>query len=200
VAGSTWPEDEKALLDGLDSLLRAGRCQMILVPHEPTKDHLAALSSSLQSKGIDFSLYSSGRWTTEPVLIVDQVGILAELYAWGDIAFVGGSFKGSVHSVMEPLGAHLLTLVGPHFSNNREAMEFSKIPVGPFMAVQKCSDADSLNRTVSLLIDHGKQDRKMAIEKAFNERLGASRRIYDTLFSGTAQAGPSGDHGLSLRY
>lgn len=199
VAGSTWPDDERVLLDGLDSLLKAHRCQLILVPHEPTSEHIEALSQWLKAKDISFSTYSKGSFdSAHDVLIVDEVGVLAELYAWGDFAFVGGSFKGSVHSVMEPLGAHLLTLVGPHFANNREALEFCKIPVGPFMAVQKCSDGDSLNRTVSLLIDQKKEERKPAIEKAFNERLGASRRIYDTLFTG-APAGPSDDPGLSLR-
>ena len=36
------------------------------------------------------------------VLVVDSVGLLAKLYGLADIAFVGGSFRGSVHNVMEP--------------------------------------------------------------------------------------------------
>ena len=36
------------------------------------------------------------------VLIIDKMGLLAKLYGLADIAFVGGSFRGSVHNVMEP--------------------------------------------------------------------------------------------------
>lgn len=62
-------------------------------------------------------------------MLVDSVGLLAELYTLGQIAFVGGSFRGSVHSVMEPLAAGCITLVGPDHLNNREAVEFQLVRV-----------------------------------------------------------------------
>jgi 3-deoxy-D-manno-octulosonic-acid transferase len=129
VAGSTWPQDERILIEGLAPLLLKQKIQMLLVPHEPTNAHIQSLERQLTKAGLQFQKYSDGlAWTSAQVLIVDQVGVLAELYQWANIAFVGGSFKASVHSVMEPLGAGCLTLVGPYYSNNREALEFSQIP------------------------------------------------------------------------
>jgi 3-deoxy-D-manno-octulosonic-acid transferase len=58
---------------------------------------------------------------------VDQTGILAELYTQAQFAFVGGSFKKTVHSVMEPLAAGCVTFVGPKHQNNREALAIKNV-------------------------------------------------------------------------
>jgi len=55
------------------------------------------------------------------VLIVDTVGILAKLYRLADIAFVGGSFHGSVHNVMEPAAMAKPVIFGPTIHNAYEA-------------------------------------------------------------------------------
>ena len=55
------------------------------------------------------------------VLIVDTVGLLAQLYRLADIAFVGGSFRGSVHNVMEPAAMAKPVIFGPTIQNAHEA-------------------------------------------------------------------------------
>ena len=72
-----------------------------------SKEHLQSLQDSLAQLNIGSELYSNTETWRQPVLILDQIGILAELYTWGTAAFVGGSFKKQVHSVMEPLAAGL---------------------------------------------------------------------------------------------
>lgn len=128
VAGSTWDEDEEVLIamaDKTRSWLR-----VILVPHEPTPQHLQHLEARLQAMGLASVRYSSAsRWPEATVLLIDQIGILAELYLRGRFAFVGGSFRKTVHSVMEPLAAGCLTFVGPLHLNNREAIEFKGLKV-----------------------------------------------------------------------
>lgn len=124
IAGSTWPEDEAPLLEALS---QSSAWRMILVPHEVHQDHLDLIKETLKKKSMSFRLYSDGGPWTEKVLIVNQVGFLAELYAWGDLAFVGGSFKKQVHSVMEPLAAGLRVIVGPSHLNNREALHFREV-------------------------------------------------------------------------
>lgn len=199
VAGSTWPQDEKVLIEGLERPLKDRKMQLVLVPHEPTDKHILEIEDRLKAAGLTFQRYSRGeKWDGTHVLIVDQMGILAELYQWSDMAFVGGSFKGSVHSVMEPLGAGCVTLVGPHFKNNREAMEFCKVPVGPFTAVQECGDALILGRTAEWLLGDHTERRKQILE-AFNQRLGASRRLYEAVFGASAGSAGRAGPGLSLR-
>src|SRR5437667_410848 len=57
-----------------------------------------------------------------PVIVVDRVGILADLYALGDAAFVGGGFhRAGLHSVLEPAVFGVPTVFGPHWRMSRDA-------------------------------------------------------------------------------
>jgi 3-deoxy-D-manno-octulosonic-acid transferase len=128
VAGSTWPEDEAVLLPVIARFRSTLR--WILVPHEPTDSHLRALETQLDQSGIPHQRYSQiNSWQRAAVILVDQTGILAELYSRADFAFVGGSYRKTVHSVMEPLAAGCPTFVGPFYRNNREAIEFKTVPL-----------------------------------------------------------------------
>ncbi len=127
IAGSTWPEDEKEIIPVLKDLIR-GRVQVMIAPHEPTDEHVARLKKQIMRTGIRPLLYSEGQsWPANQVLIIDQVGILADLYAWADWAFVGGSFRRQVHSVMEPLAHGCKTFFGPYHLNSREAVLFQEL-------------------------------------------------------------------------
>ncbi len=194
VAGSTWKADEEVLLDALTPLLIAKRMQLILVPHEPDHSHIQALAGELEKRGLSHARFSSEKeWGDRDILLVDRIGVLAELYQWGTFAFVGGSYRGSVHSVMEPLGAGLITLVGPHHLNNREATEFAKISIGPFSAVHPCPNAESFKRTAELILEGDAATRKVEILKAFDSRLGASARLTAGIFDRKSAIRADGD-------
>lgn len=178
VAGSTWPEDEKVLIAGLKPHLSNGKLKLILVPHEPTESHLTELKARLSGEGLTYSMYSSEQnWMDRDVLLVDQLGVLAELYLWADLAFIGGSFRKTVHSVMEALGAECFTIVGPKHTNNREATEFTG------KGVTVVNSADELTQTVGDLLAHRDriQDVQLKLKKEFEARLGASRKLLQHL-------------------
>src|SRR3989449_4752481 len=57
-----------------------------------------------------------------PVIVVDRVGILADLYALADAAFVGGGYhRAGLHSVLEPAVFSVPVIVGPHWHGSRDA-------------------------------------------------------------------------------
>ena len=176
IAGSTWPEDEKVLLPALAPLLKAKKLRLILAPPEPTPEHLQSLREQFHSADIDPNIFSNAE-SWDQVLIVDKVGWLAELYAWGDLAFVGGSFKRTVHSVMEPLGAGLKTFVGPLHTNNREAIEFQSV----MGAVKAVENAEQLRVEVEALSLAQLRAFKPALQKEFAARLGATKKLVDLL-------------------
>ena len=130
VAGSTWDEDEEELLTAAHELIKNKELKLIVVPHEPSPEHLIRLESRIAHFHLSSRRMSEGKaWSDRQILIVDRVGVLAELYRWGSLAFVGGSFRGSVHSVMEALGAGAITFVGPDHGNNREAITFKGLMI-----------------------------------------------------------------------
>ncbi len=168
MCGSTWPQDEKVLLQAVAKLNEKFKspnsieCQnskdsqknlkivFVFVPHEVDSSHILHLESEIQSLGLTSLRYSSEEsFCNQDILIVDRVGILAELYQISGVAFVGGSFKWQVHSVMEALACGLITLVGPHYKNNREAIEYSQFEVSPARVTVNTTPADPAAYTLN---------------------------------------------------
>lgn len=134
IAGSIWPEDLLPVLSASDETFGHFAHTLFVVPHEISESFIGDIEQ-LAGK-IGFKKSEIARFThlneNEPahklrLVIVDSVGLLAELYQQGAVAFVGGSFRKTVHSVMEPLAAGCLTVVGPLHMNNREAIEFQTL-------------------------------------------------------------------------
>ena len=128
IAGSTYTEDEKVLLPAYQ-LLRQNESEhsprLILVPHEPTPERIKEIREHLDREKLAYLCFSELTPAVDlsavDVLIVDAVGLLAKLYGLADIAFVGGSFRGSVHNVMEPAAMAKPVIFGPTIQNAHEA-------------------------------------------------------------------------------
>jgi 3-deoxy-D-manno-octulosonic-acid transferase len=123
VAGSTWPTDEEHLLP---AFFRGGTgARLVIAPHEPTEEHLVGIEDGLNRKYVRNRRLSDVLRDRQPLpgaVVVDRLGVLADLYRIADIAFVGGGFSDSgVHSVLEPAAAGIPVLMGPRHGNAREA-------------------------------------------------------------------------------
>src|SRR5213593_4739437 len=125
VAGSTWPSDEAVLLPAFADLLhQLPTARLLLAPHEPNPDHLAGISERLRHLKLPrpVRLSQLEHAKAGPVIVVDRVGILADLYALGDVAFVGGGFhRAGLHSVLEPAVFGVPSVFGPHWRMSRDA-------------------------------------------------------------------------------
>ncbi len=124
IGGSIWPQDARHLLPALfKSMEQFESLKVIMAPHEPNEYALEMLEDSFQQEGFSTLRLSKFKSpvTDLRVILVDKVGILAELYYQANLAFIGGSFRGSIHNVMEPAVAGLPVLFGPTYHNSREA-------------------------------------------------------------------------------
>jgi len=134
VVGSTWPSDEDVIFDALSTLYRMDvPLWVVLVPHEPTKEHLHQIEQRLTAMGIRshrLSEVEAGKSGETQVLLVDRVGILASLYALGDMSFVGGGFGPGIHNVLEPAALGKIVFFGPRYTNSYEARQLKNRGVG----------------------------------------------------------------------
>lgn len=158
--GSSWPQDEEVIFPTLKAWCAKGR-KVILASHEVKPERIENIARQLQSLKLTYTTSSTTTgWDSEDVLLVDQIGILQELYALaaehsGSMAFVGGSFKDKVHSVMEPLAAGLPVVVGPYHLNNREALQFQNITLAnELFAVNTVANSEELSRVENLVSSH----------------------------------------------
>ena len=128
ILGSTWPPDEALWLPILADLLdRFADLRIVLAPHEPRPERLTSLERDLRRGGIGITRLSHWLARPEPLpatcrcILVDSVGVLAEIYRAGTLAYVGGSFTSGVHNTMEPAIAGQPVLFGPVIQNAVEA-------------------------------------------------------------------------------
>jgi 3-deoxy-D-manno-octulosonic-acid transferase len=125
VAGSTWPADERVLLSALAGVRGEGKWRLVVAPHEPTPAHVSGLERALRAAGLTHARLPDMSVSDVPpvdALVVDRVGVLADLYAAADVAYVGGGFGAAgLHSVVEPAALAVPVLFGPRHGNAGEA-------------------------------------------------------------------------------
>ena len=177
VAGSTWPKGERHLIPVVAALSqRHGALRLIVAPHEPTPSHLAELEWRLSDVGlasVRLSKLEEGE-PPERAVVVDRVGVLGEIYAVADAAYVGGGFgTRGLHSVLEPAALGVPVLYGPNHQNAREAAELMECGGG-----REVRDGEALERALDLWLGDPEARRSAgAAAAAYVEgNLGAGRR------------------------
>lgn len=119
LAGSTWEADEAILLRSFSQVWADHpKARLILVPHQPTVAHLQQLEAAAIRHRLPPPVRWSRRQATDPLpplTVVDSVGLLASLYPFASLAYVGGGYGArGIHSVLEPAAAGRMVVVGPH--------------------------------------------------------------------------------------
>ncbi|HZX62518.1 MAG TPA: glycosyltransferase N-terminal domain-containing protein [Bacteroidales bacterium] len=121
LAGSTWPEDEKILLPFI--LETKTKFKFIIAPHEVHKARIDGLMSQVGSGGLRFSQASDKNIREARVLVIDSIGLLASLYRYAFVSFVGGGFGVGIHNILEPAAFGVPVIFGPNYERFREARE-----------------------------------------------------------------------------
>ena len=180
VLGSTWPPDEQLWLPILAGLLeRHGDLRVVLTPHEPTPRRLAGLERRLSAAGLGHArlsaLLEDPQLDPGPVVLTDSIGVLAEIYRSGHLAYVGGSFTTGVHNTMEPAVCSLPVFFGPRIGNAEEAGQLVRRGAGRVLK----KPAEALAAASELLADEDrrKQVGELAHEVVLEQRGATARSI-----------------------
>jgi 3-deoxy-D-manno-octulosonic-acid transferase len=175
VAGSTWHSDEEVLLPAFARFAAEHPARLLLAPHQPNPNHLAHAQAACRAAQLRSERLSALEFTTSPlpqVVLIDRLGVLADLYAIADLAFVGGAFQeAGVHSVVEPAALGVPVLLGPRHRNAVEAGEL--IAAGGGLAV---TDSVSLSAAFREHLDTASRSRAGAAARVYvQSRLGGAR-------------------------
>ncbi|HWV57841.1 MAG TPA: glycosyltransferase N-terminal domain-containing protein [Longimicrobiales bacterium] len=177
VAGSTWPTDEAMLVPAFAALSRELPSRLIIAPHEPSDAHLQGVQRALDAEGVRHRRLAEVEADDAPIpdaVIVDRVGVLADLYSAADVAYVGGGFhRAGLHSVVEPAALGVPAVYGPRHGNAREGDELAAAGGGYIEA-----DAAALTtRFRTLARDEGARRVAGEAARAYVEsQLGGARR------------------------
>lgn len=123
VAGSTWEEDEIELLHFVK---QHPQIKFIIAPHEIDAENLKDVKQQFINAVFYSELLkpqtSNSKPQTSNVLIIDNVGMLARLYKYAHITYVGGGFgEEGVHNVLEAAVYGKPVVFGPVYEKFIEA-------------------------------------------------------------------------------
>jgi 3-deoxy-D-manno-octulosonic-acid transferase len=125
VCGSTWPADEERLLKALAA--QRVEARLLVAPHELHAQHLAAVETAFPKPLVLWSELENSLVAGAGVppgirtVLVDRMGLLARIYRYGDIAYVGGGFGDGIHSLLEPAAWGCPVIFGPLHTKFPEA-------------------------------------------------------------------------------
>jgi 3-deoxy-D-manno-octulosonic-acid transferase len=166
-------------LKKLDQKFFGENVRLIIVPHEIADNDLLPLENLLIEKGLSHQRLSEFKEKDSPqVLIVNKVGILADLYAYAKIAYIGAGFSTGVHSVIEPAVHKCAVVYGPRVDILDEAIEMTQTGAGLMI-----HDGNELAKMFEKLKyppkieELGKRAYQFVIEKEY-----ASTRIINEIF------------------
>jgi 3-deoxy-D-manno-octulosonic-acid transferase len=170
ILGSVWPEDLQVWRGRFAS--SAGT--LWVVPHRVEQESVDEIEGLLKQSGMRVGRTSrnevcSGDRRIDCIL-VDEIGVLLELYAVADWVYVGGGFGVSMHSTIEPALFGVPIACGPNGVD-----KFPEIQeLGATGQLEVLHDAAGLDHWLS---EEVTELRRADWKAQANKRFGASQRV-----------------------
>tara|TARA_S200000501_G_scaffold172712_1_gene162692 strand:+ start:147 stop:1385 length:1239 start_codon:yes stop_codon:yes gene_type:complete len=121
VAGSTWPEDYPLFLN---YLIDYTSTKIIIAPHEVNSNTVSKIKPLINEEIAVWSTFNIAQDVDRRILVIDSVGLLAQIYQYAYWAYVGGGMgnKG-LHNILEPVVFGAPVFIGKNFQDFKEAKE-----------------------------------------------------------------------------
>jgi len=178
IAGSTWPGDESVLKECLPVIPEGWK--LIIVPHEIDEAHIRKVQGLFNNEPILFTeLDAEHTGADKKVLIVNNMGMLSRLFAYADIAFIGGGFqKAGIHNILEPAVYGVPVVFGPVFEKFVEAKKLAEEGY-----VFPVNDAAGARTVLEKLISNEQYRLKIAasLRRFMQEHTGATEMIMEEI-------------------
>lgn len=125
VIGSSWPHDLPVLAPLIQQF--QDQVRFIIAPHEISDDNLRLVMAVLPGRVAAFSQANSATVAQARVLLIDNVGMLSQLYRFGKFAYIGGAFGKGLHNTLEAAAFGLPLFFGPTYAKFQEAIDLVEL-------------------------------------------------------------------------
>ncbi|MGE0171738.1 MAG: 3-deoxy-D-manno-octulosonic acid transferase [Oligoflexales bacterium] len=182
IVGSAWHRDVELVLATFKSEIGTlSDWLVILVPHDVGTNTIHWIEDECRKNNLSFVTLSGlersvdHRDAAEPdVLIVDKIGILAELYGLCHLAMVGGALHHRVHNVLEPASHGLPVCFGPLFETSSEAKELVESNLAAVIRTERDLSSWWISKREA-------KSKSSEMVRYVNERCGAAKKICSRL-------------------
>ncbi len=174
VAGSSWPPDEKLIFAATERLKNDVDTRLIIAPHEIHEAHLSAIEKMTSLPHVRFSKAVESTVSKFDVLIIDNIGMLARLYKYAHIAYIGGGFGSGIHNILEAVSYSIPVAFGTNYKRFKEAVDL--ISLGSACTIRNADELYSVFKRY--LTDESLLKRAGEISHQYVEQnLGAADKI-----------------------
>lgn len=174
ILGSTWTVEHQMILPKINDGTISEK--VIIAPHEVDSKSIKEIESALTVANFRYSHNDEYKTLAHKrVMILDGIGMLANVYAVGQLAYVGGAFGKGLHNILEPAIFGLPVIFGPNYQKFPEGQEFIDAGIG--FSVSTIDEL--LNRKEYIAENH--EQLKSATLSFMDEKQGATRLILNKL-------------------
>lgn len=126
VCGSTWPEDEKIILQYINH--PNNNYKLIIAPHEVNEKNIKNIENNINKTTKRYSkIKNIDDLHNVSVIIVDSIGLLSKLYRYGKVSYIGGGFGKGIHNTLEAVVYNIPVIFGPNYKKFKEARDLINI-------------------------------------------------------------------------
>lgn len=180
IVGSLEPKDETVVLPLINDAEFSKHFKCIIAPHHIEKIYVEKIQAALHQKSVCYSSLLPQFAEECDLIIIDSIGMLSCMYAYADVAYIGGGFGEGLHNMLEPAVWGAPVFIGPQHQKFIEAIELVKCG-GAFVV----RDSDELkNKTFHLFTNNAAHQKAAQAANSFiQERKGATEVILNKIGS-----------------
>lgn len=176
VAGSTWKEDEKLLINYINNKASDDE-KFIIAPHNINSKEIKELQKSINKKTVLYSEKETVNLLESQVFIIDTIGLLTKIYSYADVAYVGGGLATGLHNILEPATFGIpIVFGGNKYKKFKEATDL--IDLGSVTIVTNNKEFSSIFVTLKNNI-HLRSKLGSTNQKYIVDNTGATKSIMD---------------------
>ena len=174
ILGSSWEKEEKMAAEIIKEM---DNVNWIITPHEIKENKILKTKKLFGNEALLYSEIDSNK-PIPKILIVDQIGILADLYNYSDIAFVGGGFSGKLHNILEAAAKGNFLLFGPNIGKYPEVNLMLKEEIA-----ETIHDSKELKNIILKLLGNKSEleKKKKRARQIIKDNKGATKIIWNEI-------------------
>lgn len=179
VFGSAWPADIENAKLYIKHLHEPDKVAIVIVPHEIKGFDWKTLVKELWDEdAVLFSTWKEDNLDNIKILILDTMGMLARLYYYAHVAWVGGGFGTGLHNILEAAVYGVPVTFGPVNAKFPEA----KLLTDKGGAVEAINPKVAAATLAAWLYSESQHKKAAIAAKEFcKENMGATKIVMDAL-------------------
>lgn len=123
IAGSSWAPDEELLIKYFNE---HPDIKLVLAPHVVNESHIQEIISKIKRPYARYTQTNTQQVKNADCLIIDCYRLLASIYRYATVAYIGGGFGVGIHNVPEAAVYGVPVIIGPNNKKFKEAQDLLK--------------------------------------------------------------------------